>query len=69
MPDFITVRNIRVESILRILSTFNPSEFIDVTLVPGKTNKDSDILRISPSGYEHPDVKEFFDLKNINDFI
>lgn len=68
MKNRIVVHNIRVESIENILSTFQLTDFIDITLIPGNENS-PDTLRISPSGFNDNPVTEWFDLKHINDFI
>lgn len=60
--------NIKVDNILRVLSAFQDSDYVDIMFIPGTENT-SDVIKISPSGFNPDTIKEWFSLKHINDFI
>lgn len=67
MDNKTIARNIKVESILKVLSTFKYSDYIDLTIVIGGNNG-SDLVRISPSAYKEAPIDKF-SLNQMNDFV
>lgn len=72
----VVAHNIKVEHILIVLKSFKLGDYVDVTVIPGE-DAQRDTIRISPSNFTPAllpssttnQLKDWFDLKRINDFI
>lgn len=70
----IVARNIRISDLLRVLNTYNLSDYVNVGIIIG-INNTSDQIKISKSSYtddlaknKYPQYRKF-ELKNLNDYI
>ena len=69
----IVARNIRISDLLKVLNTYNFSDYVNVGIIVGIGNT-SDQIKISKSSYsENPEKVnqkyKKFKLKNLNDYI
>lgn len=66
----IVARNIRIIDLIRVLSNYNTTQFVDIGIILGK---DSEPDQIKISKTNRPEISNFsykkFELKNLNDYI
>lgn len=63
-------RNIRVIDLMRVLSNYNTSQFVDITIILGRDNE-PDKIKISGvhKNGTNKDGYSKFKFKNLNDYI